>query len=453
MSYSRRLENVLEQIETVENNVNKDLLNQFSKYLITKDASASYQRNCIKIMLMFAEFLGRKKELNLTQIVSSDDILPFLNSRKKSKEEDPDQKWITTWNDYLWRIKIFYRWYYNTKILKRNVFDSQNWKTPDFMTIPKKKTKRLSPYSESEIWEKDELHFIIKYETSKRNKAILALLWDLNARNHEITLLRIKNIRIKEKYGEGEIPHEAKTGTGPILLTTSFPYVRDWLNEHPFKNEPNSRLICNLINGSPITADNIDKVMKQLRERIIRLLKNGEINNKDEREKIEYLLKTKKWNPYCIRHSAITSDSDYLPEYALKKKVRWSMNSRQGSRYIKRRMGDELKEQILKRNGIIQQTETKVKLSILNCPRCELVNAIENKYSSKCSYPLKPEAYDEIKGLEEKRIKTLEQKYENDMKMLREDMNNQLSEMMLMIQQNPKLSYIKPEILEKINEN
>ena len=32
-------------------------------------------------------------------------------------------------------------------------------------------------------------------------------------------------------------------------------------------------------------------------------------------------------------------------------------------------------------------------------------------------------------------------------------MNKQLSEMMLMIQQNPKLSYIKLEILEKINEN
>ena len=35
-----------------------------------------------------------------------------------------------------------------------------------------------------------------------------------------------------------EIPHEAKTGTGPILLTCSFPYVRDWLNEHQFRNEP-----------------------------------------------------------------------------------------------------------------------------------------------------------------------------------------------------------------------
>lgn len=65
---------------------------------------------------------------------------------------------------------------------------------------------------------------------------------------------------------------------------------------------------------------------------------------------------------------------------------------------------------------------------------------------------MKPEAYDEIKDSEEKRIQKLEQKYENDMKTFREDMNNQLSNIMMMIQQNPKLSYVKPEILEKISE-
>lgn len=181
------------------------------------------------------------------------------------------------------------------------------------------------------------------------------MLWDLDARNHEITLSKIKHIRLKEKYGEGEIPHEAKTGTGLILLTYSFPYVRDWLNEHPFKNEPNARLICNLYNGSPITADSLWIVMKQLRTRIIRLIETGSITDNEEHQRLEYLLKTKKWNPYCIRHSAITSGSDYLPEYALKKKVRWSMNSKQGSRYIKRRMGNDLKQKILVQNGIISE--------------------------------------------------------------------------------------------------
>jgi integrase/recombinase XerD len=189
----------------------------------------------------------------------------------------------------------------------------------------------------------------------------LSLLWDLDARNHEVTLLKIKHIRLKEKYGEGEIPHEAKTGTGPILLTCSFPYVRDWLNEHPFRNEPNARLICNLLTGGPIKPDSLCTVMKQLRKRIIRLLQDNDngsiITYKEEKEKLEYLVKTKRWNPYCIQHSSITYDSDYLPEYALKKKVRWSMNSKQGARYIKRRMGNDLKQKILIQNGIISEQQ------------------------------------------------------------------------------------------------
>ena len=95
--------------------------------------------------------------------------------------------------------------------------------------------------------------------------------------------------------------------------------------------------------------------MKQLRTRIIRLIETGSITDNEEHQRLEYFLKTKKWNPYCIRHSAITSDSDYLPEYALKKKVRWSMNSKQGSRYIKRSMGNDLKQKILVQNGIISE--------------------------------------------------------------------------------------------------
>ena len=411
MSYSRRLQNVLEQIETIENNLNKNLIQEFSKYLISKDTSANYQRNCIKIMLMFGDFLqSRKEEKNdLSQVNSIDDIIAFLDTRKKTKDEDPEQKWITTWNDYLWRIKIFYRWYYNTKILKtipNNIFDSRNWVNPNFLNIPKKKTKRLSPYSETEIWEKEELQLVIKYESNKRNKAILALLWDLNARNHELTLLRIKNIRIKEKYGEGEVPYEAKTGSGPILLTFSFPYVRDWINEHPFRNEPNARLICNTENGKPLLPGMVYDTMYLLKKRIIRLIESEEIKDTKEKEKLQYLLKTKKWNPYCIRHSSITADSDYLPEYALKKKVRWSMNSRQGSRYIKNRMGNDLKEKILEQNGISLGVK-QIKYSVVDCPRCELVNPLENKYCSKCSYPLKPEAYDGLKEKEENEMKRM----------------------------------------------
>ncbi|MGB0027341.1 MAG: hypothetical protein WBP64_10910, partial [Nitrososphaeraceae archaeon] len=154
-------------------------------------------------------------------------------------------------------------------------------------------------------------------------------------------------------------------------------------------------------------------VMKQLKKRIVRLLGNGTIIDDSERKKLDHLINTKKWNPYCIRHSAITSDSDYLPEYALKKKVRWSMNSKQGARYIKRRMGNDLKQKILAQNGIISEQQIEKKPSVLNCPRCSLVNAIENKYCSMCSYPLIPSAFDEIKAAEEIKFKAMEERFNN----------------------------------------
>jgi len=75
MSNSGSLENVLQQIEYVDNKINKDLIDQFSKYIVTKDASANYQRNYIKIMLMFAEFLEKEKGINLAQINLSDHIV------------------------------------------------------------------------------------------------------------------------------------------------------------------------------------------------------------------------------------------------------------------------------------------------------------------------------------------------------------------------------------------
>ena len=165
------------------------------------------------------------------------------------------------------------------------------------------------------------------------------------------------------------------------------------------------------------------------------MLENGSIVDNEERQKLEFLLKTKKWNPYCIRHSAITSDSDFLPEYALKKKVRWSMNSKQGSRYIKRRMGKDLKNQILVHNGIITEEAALIqrKPSISTCPRCNLVNAIENKYCSKCSYPLVPSAFDEIKEAENMKINSIQEKYEKDMKAIREDMENKFQQILAKI--------------------
>ena len=129
--------------------------------------------------------------------------------------------------------------------------------------------------------------------------------------------------------------------------------------------------------GSPVRPEAMWTMLKQLRRKILRLLDRGEIQDIVERRQLEYLLRTKKWNPYCLRHSAITHDSDYLPGYALNKKVRWSMNSKQPARYIKNRMGETLKNVILQHNGIQPEDMQKTAPVLRNCPRCFITNALK----------------------------------------------------------------------------
>ena len=43
----------------------------------------------------------------------TEQIIKFLDTKIKTIEEDPDARWITTWNHYLSHIKYFFRWLYN----------------------------------------------------------------------------------------------------------------------------------------------------------------------------------------------------------------------------------------------------------------------------------------------------------------------------------------------------
>jgi integrase len=421
---------LLKKVDSLMHRENAAVIIDFHNYMREKGLSENHIINNLKVVIEYVNYLN---EISFYEVDKKEHILRFLNIKIKNESIDPEKRWITTWNHYLNRLKLFFRWLHNyhkninqISVTSYDVITNEDWITPDFIKIKQRQTKRNSPYLETEIWELEELLTIIKYEPISRNKAIISLLWDLDARPHEVTLLKIKHIRLKEKYGEGEIPHQAKTGSGPILLTISFPYVRDWLNEHPFRNESEARLICNLYNGSPLNPKSIWNMMEQLKRRIIRLLEDGEKIDDNERHELEYLLKTKKWNPYCIRHSAITADSDYLPEYALKKKVRWSMNSKQGSRYIKNRMGDALRNKILEQNDIRIDAELRPKPTNTLCPKCELVNQIENKYCSKCSYPLTPQSFEEIKNEEDAKFKALEEKQSKQL----EDMQQKLQKIL-----------------------
>ena len=68
-------------------------------------SSEHHQNNNLKVLITFSNFIG--KDNSFYDINKKEQILEFLNTKIKSYDEDPDKRWITTWNNYLNRLRYF----------------------------------------------------------------------------------------------------------------------------------------------------------------------------------------------------------------------------------------------------------------------------------------------------------------------------------------------------------
>jgi len=147
-SCSVKISTLIKKIDsTVSNGENLSIISEFSQYMQMKGSSENHQVNNLKVVMDFARFLDR---LSFYEVNNREQIHSFLNGKIKSPEQDPEKKWITTWNHYLNRLKLFERWLYNYHLKRKQGFEeNEEWVTPEFCRIKPKHTNRLSPYLES----------------------------------------------------------------------------------------------------------------------------------------------------------------------------------------------------------------------------------------------------------------------------------------------------------------
>jgi integrase/recombinase XerD len=109
------LARTISKIQSIPNNTNAQLVKEMYEYLKSNAMSERHQLNALKVMIPFAKYLG--PYTTFFDINSKEQILAFLDTKKKNDEEDTEKKWITTWNSYLVRIKYFFRWLYNQRVV------------------------------------------------------------------------------------------------------------------------------------------------------------------------------------------------------------------------------------------------------------------------------------------------------------------------------------------------
>ena len=121
-----KLTTTLHKIDKIENVQNRLLVKQYHNFMDSTGASERHQNNNLKVIYYYVNYLG--KDIFLSSITSCDSILLFLETKKKTKDEDPNGKWISTWNHYFHRIKHFFRWE-----RKKNIIRIELQENPDIL--------------------------------------------------------------------------------------------------------------------------------------------------------------------------------------------------------------------------------------------------------------------------------------------------------------------------------
>jgi integrase len=385
----------------------------------------TYKKYTIQFLSEVSKAVGiEKKFIDMTR----DDVLCYLDKCRKTENEDPLHKWIGSYNIRLVILSRFFKWlhYMGIEDPKRRNELSANERKPDcIMGIKQLKRKEISCYKPSDLWSQEDDLLFLKWVTNKRDRCYHTMARDLSARPHEILNLRIRDIVVKTDSNKqyAEVLVNGKTGSRHIPLIQSLPYVKDWLSNHPSRNNPNSPLFVGLGRnsmGKQLTINGLYGIYKDYKEQFFpRLLEDPTVPSEDK-EKIKDLL-AKPFNPYIRRHSALTEKSTKLKSSTLNQHAGWTTNSGMAQKYI-HYFGNESSESILEAYGIV--TKNNVPINTLNpriCPNCNEGNTQDTKFCSKCKMIMSYEGYQEAlesQKQKEDELSTMKQQFNNMQSML-----------------------------------
>jgi hypothetical protein len=213
-----------------------------------------------------------------------------------------------------------------------------------------------------------------------------------------------------------ELLVNGKTGSRPLVLIDSIPYLKDYLDhEHPQPGNQNAILLSGYKKsfGRAIGIQALETLYRGYHKELFpKLLESPNVLPEDK-PKIKELLK-KPWNPYILRHSSLTEKSKILKEHILRQHAGWSIGSSMPQKYL-HYYGNESSESILQAYGIMPKDQQIEQLRPKQCPNCSEPNKPDSKFCAKCRMVLTYDAYSET--IEEKQHK------ESEVKELRENMN------------------------------
>jgi len=347
--YDVRLRNALKLLEE-SGKISLDdkrAILEFTEHLRSMGVSVGRLAKYLFHLRVFREWLGRnfrdasRKDLERFMVFARERYLP------------------RTVEDYGFTIKRFYKFLYYG-----NVDKDTPW--PELVKWIKKSGK-LSEKNMPEFLTSREVQRMIEVADKLRDKVMLAVGYEAGLRASELLGLNVGDVSF-DSLG-ARIRVRGKTGERIVRLISSAPLLARYMEEHPFKNEPNRPLWPSYATnrrGLRLSYASWSRVLKKTAS------KAGIM---------------KRVHNHMLRHGSATEAAKYLTEHEMKVKYGWTGGSRMPEVYVHLSSRD-LDEKLAKIYAGRVLEPAKPEFSPILCPKCGEKNTPGQKYCGRCGTPL-----------------------------------------------------------------
>jgi len=347
-------------LNSILNRLPKDFTENLKRFFVEKREeirSLSAKLNYAKALLSLSKY--RKKPITQYR---KDDIVDWV-----AWLQDNDYSEATI-SRHLMSVRRFFKWLAEQKGVKELKEAVDWWRA----------SKSYKRDIKDSIFTHEDIMKLVEVADHPRTKAMVITLWESGARLGEFVNLRVGDLRFTKLGVYVKIKTEKiDVGYREILLRFSEPYLRQWLNLHPLKDDPKAPLwVKKWRDGiKPITQRSIQWILRDLGRRASKIYKNF----------------NKRVFAHAFRHSRATELAKHLTDEEMDYYFGWVHGSKMPGIYV--HLGGRATLHIAKKiypelHGE-EETIEETPLKPIKCPFCEYKNPADARFCLNCGKALR----------------------------------------------------------------
>lgn len=322
---------------------NRELILSYNKHCFLKGITAARRIKLLESLTRIASQINVDYDKATKQ-----DLMDYIEKLEQSDYAEWSKATFKT------ILKQFYKW------LKGN--DEEYPPEVKWINASIKKRSQKLP---DELLTKEEAVKLLNACWHIRDKAFISALFESGCRVSEIGNMLLKHV-VFDQYG-CVIVVNGKTGMRRVRLIDSTPYLANWVENHPHRENLENPLWVSLTKRfQPVIYQTIRKMLIVTAERAgIR----------------------KRVNPHSFRHSRATINANFLTEAQMNHYFGWTQGSRMPSVYV-HMSGRDLDATIINMHHpeqkVMMNTAVENNFDPKKCPRCFQQNPSTSKFCNRC---------------------------------------------------------------------